>query len=385
MVEPISTIKAGTAMAAPTGRVVRRVLKDRKRCKCMEGYLRAAIATALRDSRPDTKYAVPINDIGDIVERALGRAREEADGTSWRKLPQRFIGKVRRKPPDLSPRTTAGMQQVITRWILAGLPTGDYDWSDLAERSAAGFREALWAGQKDRLIEPECLAFAIELEKAFQENDALNESFSQKKETRKATIVAGISGFVISGILGTVGEVQHIPDALPAAGGVLGLSLIATIWLGVRAHQQPRWDQAAALELALDTARDWLCDVHAGNLKPTEARQLLDERVTPRLADWDVPIMDALLRRIADQIDDRASCRVSFNERRLNELFAQAAQLLSMSHELDPPSSRQSPDMSLIPIAPIPSPDASAQAYLPTPASLEAPVPQSRTRREPNA
>lgn len=30
MVEPISTIKAGTAMAVPTGRVVRRVLRDRK-------------------------------------------------------------------------------------------------------------------------------------------------------------------------------------------------------------------------------------------------------------------------------------------------------------------------------------------------------------------
>jgi hypothetical protein len=52
-------------------------------------------------------------------------------------------------------------------------------------------------------------------------------------------------------------------------------------------------------------------------------------------------MLDAVLYRIADQVEDRACGRASFNERRLSELFAQAAKLLSVSPDVDLPASRQ--------------------------------------------
>jgi hypothetical protein len=362
MVEPISsgTLKAGAAMAAPTGRVLREVLKDRKRCKCMAGYLRTAIAGALVTSAPDVKSAISLYEIDDIVKRALGRAYEEANGTSWRRLPQRIIGKVRRRTQDLSFRTTADMQNVIIRWIKAGLPPGDYNWNDLAERSAEGFRRALYEEQQKEVVDSECAAFAIELEKAFQENDVLWEAFSQKQDNVKEAAITGVGGAIISGILGTVGEVQYNSDLLAAAGGILGLSLITAIWLGAKAHQKPRWDQAAALEFALDTARDWLRDVYTRNLDLNQAQQLLRERVVPRLADWDVPVLIAILYRIVDQLEDRARMfkqiedgtrfQYNFSDHRLDELFVQAAQLLSRAPDMGVPASRQSLDMVPVPI-----------------------------------
>jgi len=352
MVEPVSAIKAGAAVAAPTGRVVRKALKDNKRHKCLAGFLRTAIAKALADSSPDVRQAVTTTGVDQavtttgvdkVVEQALRRAREEVDGTTWRKLPQRIVGKLRHRTQDLSLRTSANMQPVITRWIMAGLPPGDYDWRDLAERSAAGFRDALYEEQKKEVIDTECGALAIQLEKAFQENDALREGFSKKEEVRKTAAVVATSGVVVSTVLGTVGEIQHNMDFIPGGSGVLGLSVIAAVWLGVRAHQQPRWDQAAALELTLDTARDWVRDVHARKLDPVQARQLLRDRVTPRLANWDVPMLDAVLCRIADLVEDRACGRASFNELRLSELFAQAAKLLSVSIDLDLPAGGQLP------------------------------------------
>jgi hypothetical protein len=39
MVEPVSAMKAGAAMAAPTSRLVRKALKDNKRYKCLARYL----------------------------------------------------------------------------------------------------------------------------------------------------------------------------------------------------------------------------------------------------------------------------------------------------------------------------------------------------------
>jgi len=266
------------------------------------------------------------------------------------------------------------MKLVITRWILAGLPPGDYDWNDLAERSAAGFREALYEEQKKQVIDPECGPFAIELEKAFQANDALWEGFSRKENTLKTAAVVATSGVVVSTVLGAVEEVQHNLDFFPAASGVVALSVITSVWLGVKAHQQPRWDQAIALELTLDAARDWLRDVHAGNLDPAQARQLLRDRVTPRLADWDVPMLIAVLNRIADQIEDRASCLASFDERRLGESFARAAELLSIP-DLDLPASRQSSATVQIPIeGPRPNTGAPGMSSTPPP-RLEGPVP----------
>ena len=172
-------------------------------------------------------------------------------------------------------------------------------------------RQALYAEQIRPVIEPVCRTQAIELEKAFQANDALWATFSQKTEARRTAATVAPSGLVASGVLGALEQIQHNLDFIPATGGVLGLSVIAAVSLGARAHQQPRWDQAAGLELTLDAARDWLREVHAGHLDPARARQMLRDRVTPRLADWDVHILDAVLYRIADQLEDRASGRAS--------------------------------------------------------------------------
>jgi hypothetical protein len=234
----------------------------------------------------------------------------------------------------LSLRRTERMQEVIARWIRAGLPTGEYDWKDLSERVAAGFRRALYAEDQTG-TKPECLKFANELEAAFQASDALWQVYDDKAQPRKAAVVVAAGGAVATAVLSALDVVEHNMDLLTGAGGVAGLSLIAVVWLAVRAHKEPRWDQAAALDLTLDTARDWLRDVREGNLKAMEARRLLCERVIPRLADWDVPVLVALLYRIADLVEDRELCRSSFTERQLEDLFRQAATLLQSPRQVD--------------------------------------------------
>jgi hypothetical protein len=74
----------------------------------------------------------------------------------------------------------------------------------------------------------------------------------------------------------------------------------------MKGHQHPRLDQAAALEVGLDTARDWVAAVKEGELDSKQTHQFLHERVVPRLRDWDIPALVAVLSRIADQIEDRA-------------------------------------------------------------------------------
>jgi hypothetical protein len=186
-----------------------------------------AVTKALAESSPGIRYAVTETHVVTVVEQALRRAREETDGSTWLRLPLRVVGKIHHPTQDLSLRTSADMQSVITRWIMSGLPPGDYDWKDLAERSAAGFRDALYEEQKRGVIDTECAAFAIQLEKAFQENDELWEGFSKRSEVRKTAAVVATGGVVVSTVLGSVGEIQHNLDFIPGASGVLGLSVRA--------------------------------------------------------------------------------------------------------------------------------------------------------------
>ena len=118
MTDPISGIKVGTAMAAPTGRAVRKLLRDRQRRDCMAGFLRTAISAALADSSPAIRNAVPEKNIGAIANMAIDRAREDANGTAWYKLPQRIIGKARQNTPDLSLRTSATIKRFPTTGFL---------------------------------------------------------------------------------------------------------------------------------------------------------------------------------------------------------------------------------------------------------------------------
>lgn len=326
--------KVAAAIAPSTGKFLRGALQDRKRFDCLAGYLQTAMTVALAESSPAVQNAVPKDTVGRVVELALDRARAESDESAWYKSWKRVAGTLKHRTEDLSVRRTEMMQEVIARWIRAGLPPGEYDWRDLSERVAAGFRSALYAEHQTG-TEPECLKFANELETKFQANDALWRVYDEKAQPRKAATVVAAGGVVTTTVLSALDLVDHNIDLLTGAGGVAGLSLIAVVWLAVRAHKEPRWDQAAALDLTLDTARDWLRNVREGHLKSVEARKLLCERVIPRLADWDVPVLVALLYRIADLVEDRELCRSSFTERQLEDLFRQATTLLQSPHQVD--------------------------------------------------
>ena len=65
-------------------------------------------------------------------------------------------------------------------------------------------RQALYAEQIRPVIEPVCRTQAIELEKAFQANDALWATFSQKTEARRTAATVAPSGLVASGVLGAL-------------------------------------------------------------------------------------------------------------------------------------------------------------------------------------
>lgn len=329
-----STLEAGKAVTKPTSRVVRRVLKDRKHYKYLHSFLKTAITAALSNSRPDVRYAVPASSVDRVVDQALQRAREETCETFWRTLPRQISGKISHRVQDLSLRTSAEMQQVVTRWIKAGLPPGDYDWNDLAERSAAEFREALYEELRKPVIDPSCAAFAIELENAFQKNDRLWRRFFPK---RKTDTIKSVSTVAICGLISVIEEAHHNLDHRQIAGAI-GFSLITVMWLNIKDHQHSRLDQVVALEVGLDAARDWLTAVKGGELDSEQAHQLLYERVVPRLANWDVPALVALLCRIGDEIEDRAYGRATYDEHQLQELYAEATLLLSKTAELDPPS-----------------------------------------------
>jgi hypothetical protein len=337
MAEWAAAGKTAATMARPTAKFLKGAFAEREHFDCLEGFLKLAIAAALAESGPDVRYVLPRDAVDGVVKLALARARAESrESKIWKRLG----GMLGRRTPDLGVYRTDVMQQVIAGWIRAGLPTGFDDWKDFAERAAAGFRRALYAAHEPG-AKLKCLEFAKELETKFQETDALYKVYDEQERTRKVAAVVAATGTAGTAALGIFEAVEQSTALLPATGGVAGAALLTSAAILYRARKEARWDQAAARAIRLDTARDWLRDVREGNLKAAEARELLRNRVMPRLADCDVPVLVALLDRIADLVEDRAASRSSFSDhqleryaaavRQLEDLFRQAAALLSQS------------------------------------------------------
>jgi hypothetical protein len=336
MAELFTAGKTAATMGRPTAKFLKGALAERERFDCLKGFLTLAVADAVAESGPNVRYALPRAAVDEVVRLALARAVAESN----KGFLKRLVGKLRRRTRDLGVYRTDVMQQVIAGWIRAGLPTDFDNWRDFADRAAAGFRHALWAAHEPE-AKVECLEFAKELETKFQATDALYKVYDEQQRTRKAAVVVTAAGGVGTAGLGIFEAVEQNIHLLPAPLAVAGATVIASSAIWYRAHKEAPWDQAAARAITLDSARDWLRDVREGNLKAAEAREVLRDRVMPRLADWDVPVLAALLERIADLVEDQAAGRSSFSDhrpkwhaaavRQLEGLFRQAAALLAQS------------------------------------------------------